>query len=105
MQFRRFLLIASVSLFFILGSPFTAQAGLLELMSQGAAGLTGNVCADFEEDNAGRVLRKIDQECKDDRVLGITNTHYFSAVLNEIEDDSEDNYFALLANQHARELN
>lgn len=104
MRFRRFLLIASTSLIFVLSIPLFAQAGLLELMSQGAAGLTGNVCADFEEDSAGRVLRKIDQECKDERVLGVANTQYFSSILNEIEDDTEDNYFALVANQHAREL-
>lgn len=105
MQFRRLppeLLFAL--LFFVQSIPASSKGGILELLSQGAAGLSGNVCAEFKEDNAGRVLRQIDRECKEGRVLGIHKVEHFSAILNEIEDDTEDNYFALIANQHIREL-
>lgn len=105
MCFRLLLLLKGAVPFFLITSiPLVATAGILEFLSQGASAVTGNVCAKFEEDKAGRVLREIDQECNDDRVLGIHSAKHFSSILNEIEDDTEDNYFALVANQHAREL-
>lgn len=83
----------------------TANAGVLELLSQGAYFLSpSGRCADYSDEQVNLSLTRA--ECQlSDSTSGLENqTAMLSRIGKKITTSSEDRFFALLAKQHSQEL-
>lgn len=86
-----------------------AQAGTLEALSKGAFYATGNSCESYNSTQASQDLRKlVPQLCDNSGTsmpMGVpTSVEAVNELSNYLNSESEDQLFALLANQQSKEL-
>lgn len=86
---------------------FALELGVLEKLSQGAHYLaTGGGCQGFDQERASTALKQISncQDQNDSKQEVVPQASVLADLTKKISEPAEDQFFALLAKQHAREL-
>lgn len=98
---------ALLGLLFILvffGHAFNANAGIFELMSKGTQYLSqGQTCAKYDETTAKNKIQNLKNCLPDLRQSFSRQAQDLNQIKSSIDGTAKDNFFALLAHQHALE--